>query len=93
MDRTIDEAVHSIRAQLTSVEGHVAALAGTQYETFVEVGRYSKSMGRDRVVVHYVNYDIGPQCNIHHRPGAAMKLATVESDVHSLVSHYYDEIG
>ena len=93
MDRTIDEAVDSIRAQLASVEGYVAAFAGTEYEALVEVSGYSKSMWLDSVVVQYVNYHVGSQCNIHHRPGAAMELATVESDVHSLVSHYNYEIG
>jgi len=78
---------------MVSVEGHITAFAGTQYEALVEVTGYGEAMGLDRVVVHYVNYDVGSQCNIQHRPGAAMELAAVESDVHSLVSHDHDEIS
>ena len=93
MDRTLDEAVDSIRPQLTSVEGHIIAFARTQYQTFVEVGGYGEAMVLDRVIVHYVNYHVSSQGNIHHRPEAAMEFASVESDVHSLVSHYHDEIS
>ena len=93
MDRTIDETVDSIRAQLASVEGHVTALAGAQLEALVEVGSYGKTMRLDRVIIHHMNCNAGSHRDIHHRPEAAMELATVEPDVHSLVSHYYDEIS
>ena len=93
MDRTIDKTVDSIRAQLASVEGHVTALAGAQFEPLVEVGGYGEAVRLNCVVVHHVNCDAGSHRDIHHRPEAAMELAAVESDVHSLVSHYYDEIS
>ena len=93
MNQTIDETVDPIRAQLASVEDHVTALAGAQLEALVEVGSYGKTVGLDRVIIHHMNCNAGSHCDIHHGPEAAVEFATVETDVHSLVSHYYDEIS
>ena len=93
MDRAFDEAVDSIRAQLASVEGDVTALAGAQFQPLVEVGGYRKTMGLYCVIIHHMNCNVGSHRDVHHGPEAAMELATVEPDVHSLVSHYYDEIS
>ncbi len=92
MDRTIDETVDSIRAQLASVEGYVTTFAGAQFEPLVEVSRYGESMGFNRVVVHHVNCNTCSQSDIHHRPETTMELATVEPNVQSLVGHHHNEI-
>ena len=93
MDRTGDEAVDTIRAQLASVEGHVTTLARAQSEPLVEVGGYGKAMGLYCVIIHHVDCNVGSYGDIHHWPEPGVELAPVESDVHSLVSHYYDEIN
>jgi len=50
-------------------------------------------MRLNRIIVYDMNRNGCPQRDIHYGPRDALELATVEPDIHPLVSHYDDEVG
>src|SRR5437870_12458262 len=40
-----------------------------------------------------MNYDVPPLCDVHYGPVATVESASVEPDIHSLISHYNYEVG
>jgi hypothetical protein len=91
VDRTRDVTVDRKRAQLISGKRHITACAGTQRKS-TEVPLYRKSMRLNCVIVYDMNRNVSPHRDIHYWPRAALELATVEPDIHPLVSHHYDEV-
>jgi len=47
----------------------------------------------DCIIVYDMNYDVPPLCDVHYGPGATVESASVEPDIHSLISHYNYEVG
>ena len=45
------------------------------------------------IIVYDMNRNVSPHRDIHYGPRAALELATVEPDIHPLVSHHDYEVS
>src|SRR3989441_10615503 len=92
VDCTPDVAVDQERACLIGGKRDITTGAWTQSKS-AEVTLYRKPRRLNCVIVYDMNRNVSPQRDIHYGPRAALELATVEPDIHPLVSHHDDEVG